>query len=129
MKDFKKYYLIPAPPEEVYQALTTEATIRLWTGDEVEFIAMPNTEFSMWDGSIVGRNISFEKGKQIVQEWFFGDENADAPSIVTLKLHHDKKGTSLEVRHTNIPDEAYEEIADGWTESYIADLIDFYTEE
>lgn len=63
MKDFKKYYLIPAPPDEVYQALTTEATIRLWTGDKVEFSAMPNTEFSMWDGSIVGRNISFEKGK------------------------------------------------------------------
>lgn len=129
MKDFKKYYIIPAEPEEVYAALTNEATIRLWTGDEVTFSTEPCTEFSMWDGSIVGKNIEFEPGKKIVQEWYFGEEQPEAPSIVTIKLHKDKQGTSLEVRHTNIPDDAFEDIAEGWTNSYIADLQDFYAAE
>jgi len=40
-----------------------------------------------------------------------------------------KKGTSLEIRQTNIPDEDYENIAEGWEDPYISSLIDFYTEE
>lgn len=127
MKDFKKYYIIQSEPEIVYQALTTEATIRLWTGDLVQFTPEVDTEFSLWDGSIVGKNLILEPGKKIEQEWYFGEQ--DHPSIVTLKLHEHSRGTSLEVRHTNIPDEAYEDIVDGWDNIYMSSLIDFYTEE
>ena len=127
MKDFKKYYIIPAPPEELYQALTLEATIRLWTGDEVQMSTEPGSEFSLWDGSIVGKNLEFEEGKKIVQQWYFGEQ--EEPSIVTIKLHADKKGTSVELRHTNIPDEAYEDIVDGWNNQYFGDLSEFYEGE
>lgn len=126
MKDFKKYFLIPAPPEEVYLALTTEATIRLWTGDEVEMTAEPDTEFSLWDGSIVGKNLELEPGKKIVQQWYFGDH--PEPSIVTIKLHEDKAGTSVELRHTNIPDEDFDDIVEGWNEAYFGSLREFYEE-
>lgn len=127
MKDFKKYYIIPAEPEEVYLALTNEATMHLWTGDKVEMLAEPGTEFSMWDGSIVGKNLEFEQGKKIVQQWYFGDQEEE--SIVTIKLHPDKKGTSVELRHTNIPDEAFEDIVEGWNTSYFSDLRTFYEDE
>lgn len=126
MKDFKKYYTIPAPPEDVYLALTVETTIELWTGDRAVMNAEPGTEFSMWDESIVGKNIEFEPGKKIVQQWYFGEQ--EEPSIVTIKLHPHEDGTSMEVRHTNIPDGDYEDIADGWTHTYAAGLIDFYDE-
>jgi uncharacterized protein YndB with AHSA1/START domain len=128
MRDYKKYYIIPADPEEVYAALTNEATIRLWTGDKVEMTAEPGAEFSMWDGSICGRILELEPGKKIVQQWYFG-EDEEAPSVVTIKLHKDKKGTSLELRHNNIPDEAFEDITEGWDQSYMADLIEFYEDE
>lgn len=128
MKDYKKYYIIPAPPEEVYLALTTEATIMLWTGDKAEMKAEVGTEFSMWDGSIIGKNIEFEESKKIVQQWYFGGEEI-IPSIVTIKLHKHNQGTSLELRHTNIPDEAFIDISEGWEQSYMADLIDFYEED
>lgn len=127
MKDLKKYYIIPATPEEVYLALTVETTIMLWTGDKAEMKAEPGTEFSMWDGSIVGKNLEFVPGKKIVQEWYFGEDNT-TPSIVTIILHEHKQGTSAELRHTNIPDEDFEDIKDGWDFSYFADLIDFYEE-
>ncbi|MDP4679911.1 MAG: SRPBCC domain-containing protein [Cyclobacteriaceae bacterium] len=124
MKDHKKYFMLPAPPEEVYLALTSEATIRLWTGDEVEMTAEAGTEFSLWDGAIVGKNLEFEDSKKIVQEWYFGEN--DEPSIVTIKLHPHKQGTSVELRHTNIPDKDYKDIVDGWDQYYFGSLAEFY---
>ena len=126
MKDFKKYFIITARPDQVYLALTTEATIQLWSGDKVEMKPEPDTEFSLWDGSIVGRNLEFEPEKKIVQQWYFGEQTE--PSIVTIKLHAQKNVTSLELKHTNIPDEDYEDIVDGWNNSYMLDLMEFYEE-
>ena len=127
MKDFKKYFIISAPPEDIYRALTTEITIRLWTGDEVEIDPREGGEFSMWDGAIQGRFISLEPYNKIVQQWYFGEQ--EEPSIVTIKLHEHKKGTSFEINHSNIPDEDYDDIIGGWQETYMASLIDFYQEE
>jgi len=92
MKDFKKYYILPVPPEEVYLALTNPLTIELWSGEKAEMSTEPGTEFSLWDGSIVGRNLEFETGKKIVQQWYFGEQQE--PSIVTIRLHTDPRGTS-----------------------------------
>lgn len=126
MKDFKKYYSLPASPEEVYLALTVPATIYLWSGEEAEMSAEPGSEFSLWEGSIVGKNLEFDYGKKIVQQWYFGDQ--EESSIVTIKLHPVKEGTSVELKHTNIPDEAYEDIVEGWNSSYFGSLQDFYNE-
>ena len=124
MKDFKKYYLLPATPEEIYMALTNPLTIELWTGEEALMSTEPGSEFSMWEGSIVGKNLEFEEGKKIVQQWYF-DGQPEA-SIVTIKLHPDKKGTSVELRHTNIPDADYDSFAEGWNDSYFGLLADFF---
>jgi uncharacterized protein YndB with AHSA1/START domain len=127
MKTFKKYLYLPAPPEEVYLALTKAQSIQLWTGADVEFSEEPDTEFSFWDGDISGKNIEFEYGKKIVQQWYFGEENE--PSIVTIKLHEDKKGTSLEFVQTNIPDEDYEDFTTGLNDYYLGGLADFFEEQ
>jgi activator of HSP90 ATPase len=127
MKDFKKYYIIPAPPDQVYLALTTEATLQLWTGDKAMMQPIPGTEFSLWDGSIVGKNLDFEKDHKLVQHWYFGDQRED--SIVTIKLHPHPQGTSAELRHTNIPDDDYEDIVAGWNDSYFGSLQEFYEGE
>ena len=124
MKSYKKYYTIAASPEEVYLALTNQLTIQLWTGEEAIMSTEPGSEFSLWSGSITGRNIEFELNKKIVQEWYFGDQ--EEPSIVTIKLHPDSSGTSVELRHSNIPDTDYEDIVEGWNESYFRELMEFY---
>jgi len=127
MKDLKKYYIIPAEPEEIYLALTNPATIYLWTGEEAQMSTIPGSEFSLWEGSIAGRNIEFEEGRKIVQEWYFGDQ--DNPSLVTILLHPDRKGTSVELRQSNIPDEDYDDIVDGWDNEYFGALQEFYEDE
>ncbi len=123
MKDYKKYYIIPASPKELYIALTNPATIQLWTGEKAEMSTEPGSEFSLWEESIVGKNLEFEEGKKIVQQWYFDQEE---PSIVTIKLHPHKNGTSVELRHINIPDSEYDDIIDGWDNTYFASLIEFY---
>jgi len=127
MKDFKTYFIIPAPPEDVYIALTNEATARLWTGAPVVLDAQVNGEFSFWDDAIIGHFIELEPSSKIVQEWYFGEQ--EVPSIVTIKLHPHKKGTSFEVLHTNIPDEAFEDMEEGWENPFVASLVEFYSED
>lgn len=124
MKDFKKYYIIPATPEEVYNALTNPFTIQLWTGEDAEMTTEEGSEFSMWGGSITGKNLEFIPNQKIEQEWYFGDQ--EEKSIVTIKLHPHKKGTSVELRHSNIPDEEFEDFAEGWDESYFGPLEEFF---
>lgn len=126
MKDYKKYYIIPAPPEDVYLALTNPLTIQLWTGEEAIMSTEPNSEFSLWEGSISGKNLEFEPNKKIVQEWYFGEQ--EEKSIVTIKLHPHDAGTSVELRHNNIPDADYDDIVEGWNNMYFGALQDFYDE-
>ena len=126
MKDFKKYYSINTAPEILYSALTNAATIQLWTGEPAIMEAVEGTEFSLWDDSIVGKNLEFVPNKKIVQEWYFGEQ--DEVSIVTIILHEDKEKTSVELRHTNIPEDDFNDITAGWTDHYFGSLKLFYEE-
>ncbi len=123
MKNIKRYYILNARPKDVYNALTNKRMLEIWTGESAEMQPVAGSEFSLWDGSIAGLNIEFEENKKIVQQWFF--DEADE-SIVTMKLHPHRKGTSLELLHTNIPDEAYENISDGWDEDYFGALNELF---
>jgi uncharacterized protein YndB with AHSA1/START domain len=119
MKNLKKYYQIPATPQDVFTALTNPFTIELWTGEKAIMTTKEGDEFSLWGGDIVGKNIEIQDGKLLKQEWYFGEEeNQDNASIVTMKLWEVKGGTSVELLHTNIPDEAFENIVEGWDNAY-----------
>lgn len=120
MKQFKKHFNLNGTPADVYNALVNPVMLEIWTGEPAIMSEEPDSEFSLWDGSINGLNLDFEKDAKIVQEWFFGEQ--DEPSIVTIKLHPKGKGTSMEILHTNIPDEAYDNIVDGWISDYFGGL-------
>jgi len=123
----KFYTYIEAEPEEVFLALTNPFTIELWSGSSAKMDANEGTEFELWEGDICGKNIKIVPNKELVQEWYF--DNLPEQSIVTIKLHPKKTGTSVEVEHTNIPDEAYENINEGWREYYIGAIKRFFEEE
>lgn len=126
MKTYKKYFKLAAGVEDVYNALTNKVMIEIWTGEDAEMEETPGTEFSLWGGSISGLNLEFVKNAKIVQEWYFGEQ--DEKSIVTIKLHPDKNGTSMEVVQTNVPDDAYDNIAEGWEGDYFASLNELFEE-
>lgn len=123
MKDFKHYIKIKASPEDVYACLTNPFTINLWSGLPAKMEAVEGSEFEMFDGDIAGKILKLETNKLVQQEWYFGEQ--DEASVVTLKIHEDKNGVSLELRHSNIPDEAYDDITKGWKEYYLGRIKSF----
>ncbi len=123
MKDFKKYFKLSASPADLYNALTNPTMIEIWTGEPAVMSTEPGTEFSLWDGEIVGKNIEFVPDFKIVQNWYFDEE---ANSVVTIKLHPDKQGTNVEVHQTNIPDEAFDNISEGWESDYFGSLQELF---
>ena len=86
--------------------------------------AEPGSEFSLWDGSIEGKNLEFIPDKKIVQQWYFGD--TDEASIVTMILHPHAQGTSVELKHSNIPDSEFDDITEGWNTIYFKSLHEFF---
>jgi activator of HSP90 ATPase len=123
-KTFKKTFKINAEPSDVYSAITNPYTIELWTGYKAIMSEVPGSEFSLWDGDITGTNIEFVKDKKVVQEWHFGDQSEK--SIVTITIHPDKNDSAVTVEHTNIPDEDFADIANGWKEYYFDAIINFF---
>jgi activator of HSP90 ATPase len=81
-------------------------------------------EFSLFSGDIAGRNLQFEPDRKMIQEWYFGDQKE--PSVVTITLTAEKYFTKIELLHTNIPEEAFEDISEGWDESYFGALKEFF---
>jgi len=124
MKNLKRYFTLNAEPRDVYNALTNKNMIEIWTGEEAQMEPIPDSEFSLWEGSISGLNLEFEENRKIVQQWNF--EGQQGKSIVTIILHPHIKGTSVELLHTNIPDEAFDNISEGWVEDYFGALRELF---
>ncbi len=126
MKNIKKYYTIPADTQDVFTALTNPFTIELWTGEKAIMNADEGFEFSLWDGDIVGKNLTIKPNELLIQQWYFGEEDEENPSVVTIKLWDVKGSTSVELLHTNIPDEAFENILDGWDNAYFGAIAKLF---
>ena len=119
MKNFKTYIQIKADAQDVFTALTNPFTIELWSGEKAVMSQEVGAEFSLWDGDISGKNLEVEENEKLVQQWYFGEDDENEASIVTIKLWVKNSQTSVELLHTNIPDEAYDNIVEGWNDAYL----------
>ena len=124
MKTFKKVFRLNAEPSDVYSALTNPFTIELWSGYPAQMSTDPGSEFSLWEGDITGRNLEFINDKLVVQEWYFGSQAEK--SIVTIQIAPDRGNSLVTIEHTNIPDEEFSDIAEGWREYYVGAIINFF---
>jgi activator of HSP90 ATPase len=84
----------------------------------------PGSEFSLWEGDITGKNIEFIQDKKVVQEWDFGDN--PEKSLVIITIQKDRDDSIVTVEHSNIPDEDFEDIAEGWREYYFGAINTFF---
>ena len=84
----------------------------------------PGSEFSLWEGDITGKNLEFIQDKKVVQEWYFGDQQEK--SIVTISILPERENSFVTVEHTNIPDEEFSSIAEGWREYYFDAISNFF---
>jgi activator of HSP90 ATPase len=124
MKTFKKTFKINAEPSDIYSALTNPYTIELWSGYPAVMSDEPGSEFSLWEGDITGKNLEFVIDKKVVQEWFFGDQTEK--SLVTINITPDGENSLVTVEQSNIPDDDFADISEGWREYYIGAIINFF---
>ena len=124
MKTFKKTFKINAEIEDVFAALTNPVTIELWSGYPAVMDPNPGTEFSLWDGDITGQVLEIDEPGKIVQQWYFGEQQE--MSVVTIILMRDFGSTDVTVEHSNIPDDDFENIAEGWREYIMGAIQAFF---
>jgi activator of HSP90 ATPase len=124
MKTFKKTFKINAEPSDIYSALTNPLTIELWSGYPAKMSTEPGSEFSLWEDDLTGKNLEFIPDKKVVQEWYFGDQAEK--SVVTISISPDGENSLVTVEHTNIPDEDFVDISEGWREYYFGAIINFF---
>ncbi len=120
MKDLRKTIHIKVSREEVFNAITNALTIELWSGYEAEMESVPGKEFSMFGGDITGKIRTVDPPSLLEQVWDFGDQEDE--SIVRIELFEESGRTRLELNHTNIPEQAFENIQTGWKHYYLEAL-------
>ena len=123
MKDFKYRVKMKAEMEDVWMAFTSASSMELWTGYSADFKPEAGYEFSLWDGDITGKVLEIIPQEKLVEEWYFEGENVE--SIATLKFFQEKNKVTVELIHTNIPDDAFDNITEGWVEYYLGAIKTF----
>ncbi|SRR5258706_9191259 len=143
MKTVKQTYHIKAPVEMVWDALVDPKHIDKWGGGPAKMDGKVGTKFSLWGGSIWGKNTKVISGKKLVQDWYSDSEEKKwkEPSVVMFDLSKEEDGsahsagsgqagssqagTKLELIHENIPDEDAKNIDEGWKDYYLGPLKEY----
>jgi len=124
----KQKTLIPAPPDEVYDAFMDAKKHSAFTSSKATCDPKVGGEFTAWDGYISGRNLELVKGKKIVQEWSTTDwPDSFPPSRLELTFKEAKGGTEISMIHSNAPAEQADDLAEGWNEFYWKPLKEYFT--
>jgi activator of HSP90 ATPase len=123
MKTIKQTYLINAPIDKVWQALIDTQIIEAWGGGPAKMDALIGTKFSLWGGSIWGKNLEVVARKKLVQDWYSDEKPKwEKPSRVTFVLQGEHGSTKLELIHVDVPDENVKDITEGWKDYYLGPL-------
>ena len=120
MKSLTQSYKIQAQIEDVWNALVDNKTIDGWGGGPADMSEEVDKEFTLWDGSIFGKNTEVIPGEKLVQDWFGGEW--EEPSVVTFTLEQDGDDTVVLLQQDNIPDEEFDDIEQGWLEYYMGPM-------
>ena len=114
----KQKAIIPATPDEVYEAFTDSKIYSEFTGDKFIGVAKIGEKFTVYD--ISGKFLELEKGERIVEEWVNSRwPKGFAPSKVELTFKEMSNGTEVTLVQSNLPMEVEEDyLLEGWTEYF-----------
>ena len=93
-----------------------------FTGSQVQISRKVGGKFSVYGGDIEGVNLELVPDQKIVQSWRYSDWLQDHYSTATFSLKKVEQGTRLTFTQTEVPDEHYKDIAQGWRDYYWAPM-------
>lgn len=118
MADYATSIEIEAPPEVVFEYLTTEAGMTAWMGQYARLDPQRGGEFAVDIAgyAIRGEYLAVEPPSRVVVSWgIVGTPDLPAgASIVEFLLAATDQGTRLELVHSELPDTAVAGHRDGW---------------
>jgi len=107
-----------ATPHEVYEIIMDSKKHSELTGSKAQITKKVGDRFSIYDGDIEGVNLELVPDQKIVQSWRYGDWPEGHYSEATFLLEEIKGGTQLTFTQTGVPEEHYDDIAQGWHDYY-----------
>jgi activator of HSP90 ATPase len=107
-----------ASPHEVYEMLMDSKKHSELTMSKAQISKEVGDKFSIYEGDIEGVNLELVQGRKIVQSWRYSDWPEGHYSQATFLLEEIKDGTRLTFTQTGVPEEHYDDIAQGWHDYY-----------
>ena len=117
-KTIRQTATFTASPHEVYEILMDARKHAGLTGGKARISREIGGAFSIYDGEIEGKNLELVPDRKIVQSWRYSDWPKGHYSTATFELEKIEKGTRLKFTQTDVPDDKYEEIKQGWKDYY-----------
>jgi activator of HSP90 ATPase len=127
MTTIKQKVVVPATPEEIYDAFMDAKKHTQFTGSKATCNPKVGGKFTAWDDYIQGKNLELEKGKRIIQEWTTTEwPKGYPPSRVELTFQEVKEGTEITMVHSNVPQEQSTDYEQGWIDYYWNPLKQYF---
>jgi len=109
---------IAAPPETVFEYLTTNSGMTAWMGQHADLDPTPGGRFTVNIAGypVRGEYLHVEYPHRVVVSWGFAgsDDLPAGTSTVEFRLTPIRGGTRVDLRHFNLPDTEMRGHADGW---------------
>lgn len=105
--------------DELYKLYMDEQKHSEVTGSKAKIKQKEGTNFVVYDGYIIGRNIQLINNSLIVQSWRASDwDDSDIDSTFIIYFIQHDEDVVVSVVHANLPIQHAESISKGWHEFY-----------
>ena len=123
---FEVSELIPATPDDIYEAWLSSERHSKMTGGAAKVSNSLGGEFVAWDGYIQGKNLELISATRIVQTWRTTEfEDSDEESLLEIVLASEGEGTLVTIRHSNLPDHGMQ-YKQGWIDAYFVPMKAYF---
>lgn len=127
--DFTVTDVIPAEPKAIYEAWLDSRGHAKMTGNRAATVtANEERWFTALRGFVVGKNLTLEPGRRIVQTLRTKEFlPPDADSQIEVLLEAVAGGTRVTTHHTNVPDQLGRHRDAGWQNNYFGPMRRYFS--
>lgn len=128
-KTIKQTVKFKASAHSVYEALMDSKKHSKFTGGPAKISRKVGGKYSVYDGYAVGKNLELIPDEKIVQTWIASDWSKEQVSQVVFEIESSKSGCTLSFVHSNVPEEQFSSIKQGWIDFYWNPMKEMFENE
>jgi len=117
-KSLRQTISFKATPHDIYEALMDSKKHTEFTEAKAVISRKLGGKFTAFDDWASGTNVEMVQDKKIVQTWRGADWPEDHFSTITFALKQKGNETILDFTQTEIPEELYDDVKQGWIDWY-----------